>query len=227
MTPDEYMREIVEPTIKDMVANRSSRRHAFIACVVTFHTVDYLAGKRRKAILRAEYRRQSSAFAAIDRIAHAAKRKQSGDRRSPLRVENARARPSAVFGESTFGTNAFGDVGGATDGSEPADVLELVNAAADFLRNRIREDNAQQAQPVDDAYYVVIPFDRNAEGDIAPGAAQEAMSAGAAERRARALALEHAGAIAFSRSGDPVTGEFQDAVILAQFGEVDLSALSG
>jgi hypothetical protein len=28
------------------------------------------------------------------------------------------------------------------------------------------------------------------------------------------------------RSGDPSTGEFQDAVILAQFGEVDLNALS-
>jgi hypothetical protein len=46
-----------------------------------------------------------------------------------------------------------------------------------------------------------------------------------AERRARALALEHAGALAFSRAGDPTTGEFQDAVILARFGEVDLDSL--
>ena len=46
-----------------------------------------------------------------------------------------------------------------------------------------------------------------------------------AERRARALALEHAGALAFSRTGDPTTGEFQDAVILVQFGEVDLDLL--
>ena len=46
-----------------------------------------------------------------------------------------------------------------------------------------------------------------------------------AERRARALALEHAGALAFSRTGDPATGEFQDAVILARFGEVDLDLL--
>jgi hypothetical protein len=40
------------------------------------------------------------------------------------------------------------------------------------------------------------------------------------------LAIEHAGAVAFSRIGDPSTGEFQDAMILAQFGEVDLDALS-
>jgi hypothetical protein len=34
------------------------------------------------------------------------------------------------------------------------------------------------------------------------------------------------GAEAFSRTGDPSVGEFQDAVILAKFGEVDLNALS-
>ena len=194
---------------------------------MTFHTVDYLAGKRRKAVLRAEYRRQSPAFAAVDRIAHAVKDKRSGDWRSALHVEEARAQPSTTVGERTSGKNAFGGLRGATVGKERADVLELVNAAADFLRSKIREDDTQQDQPINDTYYVVIPFDRNAEGDIRPGAAQEAISAGAAERRARALAVEHAGAIAFSRCGDPVTGEFQDATILAQFGEVDLSALSG
>jgi hypothetical protein len=36
----------------------------------------------------------------------------------------------------------------------------------------------------------------------------------------------HAGALAFSRTGDPATGEFPDAVVLAQFGEVDLDSLS-
>ena len=46
-----------------------------------------------------------------------------------------------------------------------------------------------------------------------------------AERRARTLALEHGGALAFSRTGNPATGEFRDAVILARFGEVDLDLL--
>lgn len=76
-------------------------------------------------------------------------------------------------------------------------------------------------------YHVVVPFDRDGEGDLKPGEAQEATSAGAAERRARSLAVEHAGAVAFSRTGDPATGEFEDAVVLAQFGDVDLNALSG
>jgi hypothetical protein len=75
-------------------------------------------------------------------------------------------------------------------------------------------------------YHVVIVFDRDAEGDPKPGEAREVLGPVVAERRARTLALENADALAFSRTGDPTTGEFQDAVILARFGEVDLDSLS-
>ena len=75
-------------------------------------------------------------------------------------------------------------------------------------------------------YYVIVYFDRDAEGGLKPIEAREATSAWGAERAARFLAQDHAGAIAFSRTGDPVTGEFQDAVVLARFGDVDLDALS-
>jgi hypothetical protein len=47
--------------------------------------------------------------------------------------------------------------------------------------------------------------------------------------RAEALARApgHIGAVAFSRSGDPMLGEFSDAVLLRSFGDVpsDLSGL--
>jgi hypothetical protein len=75
-------------------------------------------------------------------------------------------------------------------------------------------------------YYVVVPFDRNGEGDLTAGEAKEVPSATAAERQAQSIARTHAGAVAFSRTGDPAIGEFQDAVVVAQFGEVDLNALS-
>jgi hypothetical protein len=74
-------------------------------------------------------------------------------------------------------------------------------------------------------YHVVIAFDRDAEGDLKSSEAREVMNPIVAKRRARALALEHAGTLAFSRTRDPTTGEFQDAVILARFGEVDLDSL--
>ncbi len=75
-------------------------------------------------------------------------------------------------------------------------------------------------------YYVVVPFDRNEEGELTASPALAATSALAAERGARSVAIEHSGAVAFSRTGNPSSGEFQDAVILARFGEVDLDALS-
>jgi hypothetical protein len=74
-------------------------------------------------------------------------------------------------------------------------------------------------------YFVVVPFDRDDEGDLKPGEAREAANAAAAMRHARSLSYEHAGAVAFSRVGDSATGEFE-ATVLAQFGAVDLEALA-
>ena len=70
-------------------------------------------------------------------------------------------------------------------------------------------------------YYVALPF-IHAEGGLAPGEAVECPHGAAAIRRAQALASDkaNAGAVAFSRSGDPNLGEFEDAVILKIFGEV-------
>lgn len=206
MTPEEYMRDIMQPTIKEMIQNRTSKRHAFLACVVTYHMIDYLCGKRRKAVLRGEYRLQSAAFAAVDRITH-------GRAPSPLRV-----------GE-TPGDLAASAEGEASLAGQGTDILALVNEAANFLAKKAGEQASEEDGNASDTYYVVVPFDRNSQGEPEPGLAREALSAVLAKRLARALAAEHGGAIAFSRSGDPETGEFQDPVVLATFGEVDLSAL--
>jgi len=70
-------------------------------------------------------------------------------------------------------------------------------------------------------YYVALPFTRSEDG-LAPGQAVECPNGAAAVRRAQVLASDrtNAGAVAFSRSGDPNVGEFDDAVILKTFGEV-------
>jgi hypothetical protein len=71
-------------------------------------------------------------------------------------------------------------------------------------------------------YFVALPFSRIEGGGLAPGQAVECPSGAAAIRRAEALSANqgNAGAVAFSRSGDPNLGEFEDAVILKTFGEV-------
>lgn len=69
-------------------------------------------------------------------------------------------------------------------------------------------------------YYAALPFGRDAEGELVPGDAKECSSAANAIATAEALALTSAGAIAFSRTGDPMIGEFADAVTLRIFGNV-------
>lgn len=46
-------------------------------------------------------------------------------------------------------------------------------------------------------------------------------------RRAEAMASKHAGALAFSRTGDPDIGNFADAEVIAVYGAVDTGALQG
>lgn len=71
-------------------------------------------------------------------------------------------------------------------------------------------------------YYVAMPFTPAEGGGLAPGQAMECPSSGAAIRRAEAMSRQkaNAGAVAFSRTGDPNLGDFEDAVILKAFGEV-------
>ncbi|MGE0627585.1 MAG: hypothetical protein AB7O43_07130 [Hyphomicrobiaceae bacterium] len=69
-------------------------------------------------------------------------------------------------------------------------------------------------------YYVAMAFRRNEEGELIALDPIEAPTPAAAVSRARSLAAKEAGAIAFSRTGDPELGEFQDAVVLVALGDV-------
>jgi hypothetical protein len=80
----------------------------------------------------------------------------------------------------------------------------------------------------DVTYYVSLPFGAGDDGPE-PREAIECTSANAAIRSAERMARTEGniGAVAFSRTGDPGSGDFADAVLLKAFGEVpgDLSAL--
>jgi hypothetical protein len=77
-------------------------------------------------------------------------------------------------------------------------------------------------------YFVALPFVASDDG-IAAGEPTECFNCNAAVMRAEALSRKegHVGAIAFSRTGDPATGDFSDAQVIRKFGDVpnDLSAL--
>jgi hypothetical protein len=70
-------------------------------------------------------------------------------------------------------------------------------------------------------YYVALPFVKGDDG-VAPGQAMECQSETQALMRAGAMSRDpaNAGAIAFKRSGDPMMGDFADAIVIRAFGEV-------
>jgi len=78
-------------------------------------------------------------------------------------------------------------------------------------------------------YYVALPFQLDEAGSPVAGSAEECQSSSGALRRAEILskAAGSVGAVAFSRTGDPLIGEFSDARLLKTFGNVpdDLSGL--
>jgi hypothetical protein len=70
-------------------------------------------------------------------------------------------------------------------------------------------------------YFVALPFVATDDG-IAAGEPTECFNPVAVVMRAEALSRRegHVGAVAFSRTGDPDTGEFGDAKVLKKFGDV-------
>ena len=81
----------------------------------------------------------------------------------------------------------------------------------------------------DVTYYVALPFLQDDDGSPVAGAAEECQSPTTALRRAEVLSrsVGSIGAVAFSRTGDPMIGEFGDAKLMRNFGNVpdDLSGL--
>ena len=80
----------------------------------------------------------------------------------------------------------------------------------------------------DVTYYVALPFIATDDG-IQAGEPTQCLNLLAVVTRAEALSRKHGnvGAVAFSRTGDPATGDFGDAKVLKKFGEVpdDVSTL--
>ncbi len=69
-------------------------------------------------------------------------------------------------------------------------------------------------------YFVVQAYQRGKKGMLIPDQPKQARDVSHCSLLAERLAEKSASVVAFSRCGDPESGEWEDAVILAQFGEV-------
>ncbi|MGD9766808.1 MAG: hypothetical protein AB7U62_04120 [Pseudolabrys sp.] len=69
-------------------------------------------------------------------------------------------------------------------------------------------------------YFVAQGFEVSDKGRIKALPAQEMQSAAQADRMARSFAVSKGGGLAFSRDGDPTTGDYDDAVVIGRYGHV-------
>lgn len=149
-----YLDEIVEPTIAEFEADPRSTRRAFLACVVAFHAIDYLTHPAAPGATRDQFRRESEAFAMVDRVAHAFKHVTTGDIRSPtvkpLASAQVKERPPAVAGLLRVGLSIAGDrTGGVViSGQGNPDILTAVKKAAVFLRSKLSPPNESASPPL-------------------------------------------------------------------------------
>ena len=137
----QYLDDIVEPAIKDLENNPTSVRHAFLACVATVHTVDYIgrAVGETSPHLRQVLRKESDDFALVDAVAHGFEHVSVCSRAQPWLKAGELARPPANSGMAQWGLSRWGDAEGAValDKARGVDLLETVQRAALFLRLKV------------------------------------------------------------------------------------------
>lgn len=103
-----YLALIVEPTVDEFKRNPTSLRHAFLACVATYHAIDRVSYPRGPGNLRKIWGRKSMEFRMVDIVAHHFKHVKSNDERP---TQRAIPISGALFGGMGFGTHTFGDSG--------------------------------------------------------------------------------------------------------------------
>lgn len=75
----EYLTRIVDPTFADYQRNPHSARHAFLACVAIYHSVDRVTYPKGPGNLRKKWCKQSVDFALVDMFAHRLKHVRSDE----------------------------------------------------------------------------------------------------------------------------------------------------
>jgi hypothetical protein len=73
MFPKEYFEEILIPTLLDSFERPDSRRCAYLACIVTYHMLDYLEAAGEKHVYATMNSSCGSHWEAIHVVATAAK----------------------------------------------------------------------------------------------------------------------------------------------------------
>jgi hypothetical protein len=107
----QYLKTMVERTVEEFARNPLSPRLAYIACVVTYHTIDrvtYGKSQKEEAAIKKEWRKLSPAFAMVEVMALDLKHVKSKHHRP---VPNRIPVGFALLGSMGFNTHTFNDTG--------------------------------------------------------------------------------------------------------------------
>src|ERR1039458_2392441 len=103
-----YLALIVEPTVEEFNSNPFSLRHAFLACVATYHAIDRVTYPKSVDNLRKAWGKESMEFLIVEHVAHDFKHVKSEDER---RITRGIPLSHAFYGGMGFNTHTFNDTG--------------------------------------------------------------------------------------------------------------------
>lgn len=117
MTPTDYLEEILLPTLKEYEEDVSSRRKAYLACIVMYHLSDYLKKAGAEDPPRSMRGQCSVAWNVVHAVAIGAKHRDNTDNKNPIKFTagSDAFRPPAVAGAMICGWSQLGDVDGGLE----------------------------------------------------------------------------------------------------------------
>lgn len=128
MTPQQYLEEICEPSVRELLAEPTSVRRAWAAVTALFHFADYFAKHRVRdlAVIRSELLSEFPDFARIQDIANASKHFElNRGSRKGLSARHAAVSRGAAFSDGSY----------YSDGSTHSDAPDVVRV--DFQGEQI------------------------------------------------------------------------------------------
>jgi len=129
-----YLDDIVEPTFEDFKRNPRSLRHAYLACLVTYHAIDRVTYPKNPGNLRKQWKKASVQFAIVDMIAHKVKHVVSDDEK--YRPASGIPLSSIVFGFGTINSAPLNTHTINDGGVDLHNLLYVIRDATTFLRKQ-------------------------------------------------------------------------------------------
>ncbi|HCL65149.1 MAG TPA: hypothetical protein DIC56_09980 [Rhizobium sp.] len=138
MTPKEYMKEILLPTLSEYEEDTQSRRRAYLACIVVYHLSDYLKKAGADNPAKKMCNQCTTAWNVVHAVAIGAKHRDNAENKNPLKFTagSDAYRPPARAGLLECGWSILGDHEGSIviDASEDNLMADVLQALRGVLR---------------------------------------------------------------------------------------------